>query len=391
MKWIIYTLGLTLLISSCKSVQKLVDKGDYDGAIYLAAKKLYGKKNKKTKHIKGLEEAFAKVNARDFAFINSLNAQKYPERWDKVYDLLINIDSRQHKISPFLPLISKDGYVGHFEFTNIAELIDDASAEAAAYHYGRAELLLTDINYSRKADAIEAFNELRQIDRYFRDYKQKLVLMNTAHHYGMTRVKLETRNTARAIIPNDLQQELMAVSIPALNSFWTEFYTNDLEKAPMDYRAVLEIDELEVSPERETERIYQDSREVIDGFTYVLDQNGNVAKDTLGNDITEDRFVIITADIVEIYREKAAYVKGTLKIIDLNGKQLIDQFPIASEAIFNSYASSYFGDERALSSSSRNRVRSNPERFPQDEELIWQAAEDVKSVVADYLQDIRYF
>jgi len=391
MKWIIYTLGLTLLISSCKSVQKLVDKGDYDGAIYLAAKKLHGKKNKKTKHIKGLEEAFAKVNARDFAFINSLNAQKYPERWDKVYDLLINIDSRQHKISPFLPLISKDGYVGHFEFTNIAELIDDASAEAAAYHYGRAELLLTDINYSRKADAIEAFNELRQIDRYFRDYKQKLVLMNTAHHYGMTRVKLETRNTARAIIPNDLQQELMAVSIPALNSFWTEFYTNDLEKAPMDYRAVLEIDELEVSPERETERIYQDSREVIDGFTYVLDQNGNVAKDTLGNDITEDRFVIITADIVEIYREKAAYVKGTLKIIDLNGKQLIDQFPIASEAIFNSYASSYFGDERALSSSSRNRVRSNPERFPQDEELIWQAAEDVKSVVADYLQDIRYF
>jgi len=368
-----------------------VDQGEYDDAIYLAAKKLHGKKNKKTKHIKGLEEAFAKVNARDLAYINSLNAEKYPERWDKVYDILLNIDARQHKISPFLPLISKDGYLGHFDFIHITERIDEASTTAAAYHYDRAILLLTDINYSRKADAIEAFHELKKIDRYFRDYKDKLSMLETAHHFGMTRVKLETRNTARVIIPIDLQEELMAVSIPALNSFWTEFYTNDNESAPMDYRAVLEIDELEVSPERETERIYQDTREITDGFTYVLDQNGNVAKDTLGNDITEDRFVTITADIVEVYREKAAYVKGSLKIIDLNGKQLIDQFPIASEAIFNNYTSRYFGDERALSTASRNRIRSNPERFPQDEELIWQAAEDVKSVVMDFLRDIRYF
>lgn len=391
MKWIIYTLGFTLLISSCRSVQKLVDKGDYDGAIYLAAKKLHGKKNKKTKHIQGLEEAFSKVNARDIAFIQSLNASKYPERWDKVYDVLVNIDRRQHKISPFLPLVSKDGYVGHFNFIAVAEMMDEASSEAAAYHYQRAEQLLIDIDYSRKADATDAFNELKQIDRYFRDYKDKLNLMETAHHYGKTRVKLETRNTARAVIPEDLHEELLAVSIPALNSFWTEFYTFDIEDAPFDYRAVLEIDELEVSPERQSERLYQDTREIQDGVTYVLDENGNVAKDTLGNDITQDRFVNITAEVIEVYREKAAYVKGSLKIINLNEKQLIDQFPIASEAIFNSYASRYFGDERALSSDSRRRLRSNPERFPQDEELIWQAAENVKSVVVDVLQDIRYF
>ena len=48
MKWILYTFTLLIVISSCKSVQELVDKGDYDGAIYLAAKKLHGKKNKKT-------------------------------------------------------------------------------------------------------------------------------------------------------------------------------------------------------------------------------------------------------------------------------------------------------------------------------------------------------
>ena len=92
-----------------------------------------------------------------------------------------------------------------------------------------------------------------------------------------------------------------------------------------------------------------------------------------------------------MFREKAAYVKGSLKIIDLSQQQIIDEFPIAAEAIFSSYASRYIGDERALTSRSRNRLRNQPQQFPADEELIYQAAEDVKSAMTDYIQDIRYF
>jgi hypothetical protein len=391
MKWIIYTIALLTIVSSCRSVQELVDKGDYDGAIYLAAEKLHGKKNKKTKHIQGLEEAFAKVNARDFAYLESLNAKAYPERWDKAYDILSQIQRRQDKVSPFLPLISKDGYVGHFEMINVFPLLEEASVQASNYHYAYAELLLENINYTRKAEATEAFHSLSKIDRYFKHFKNSNELKQIAHHYGTTRVLIETRNTADAYIPGDLHDELLAINIPALNSFWTDFYTSSQEGLPMDFKVVLEIDQLEVSPEKESERIYVESKEVKDGFTYVLDQNGNVAKDTLGNDITEDRYVNITVDIVELLREKAAYVKGSLKVIDLNEKQLIDEFPIAAESTFRSYASRYFGDERAITSRTRNRMRSEPERFPADEELIWKAAEDIKSEMVNYIQDIRYF
>jgi hypothetical protein len=391
MKWIIYTIALLTIVSSCRSVQELVDKGDYDGAIYLAAEKLHGKKNKKTKHIQGLEEAFAKVNARDFAYLESLNAKAYPERWDKAYDILSQIQRRQDKVSPFLPLISKDGYVGHFEMINVFPLLEEASVQASNYHYAYAELLLENINYTRKAEATEAFHSLSKIDRYFKHFKNSNELKQIAHHYGTTRVLIETRNTADAYIPGDLHDELLAINIPALNSFWTDFYTSSQEGLPLDFKVVLEIDQLEVSPEKESERIYVESKEVKDGFTYVLDQNGNVAKDTLGNDITEDRYVNITVDIIELLREKAAYVKGSLKVIDLNEKQLIDEFPIAAESTFRSYASRYFGDERAITSRTRNRMRSEPERFPADEELIWKAAEDIKSEMVNYIQDIRYF
>ena len=391
MKWILYTFTLLIVISSCKSVQELVDKGDYDGAIYLAAKKLHGKKNKKTKHIQGLEEAFAKVTARDVVYLESLNAETYPERWDKAYDVISQIGRRQEKVSPFLPLISKDGYVGYFEMIDIYPLLEEASVNAANYHYTNAERLLEDISYDRKADATEAFHSLKRIDRYFSDFKNKSILEQTAHHFGITRVLLETSNSANAIIPGDLRDELLAVNIPSLNSFWTSFYTSIPEDIPMDFSVMLEIDDLDISPEKESERVYVESREIVDGFSYVLDQNGNVAKDSLGNDIREDRTVSITASIVELFREKAAYVKGSLKIIDLSQQQIIDEFPIAAEAIFSSYASRYIGDERALTSRSRNRLRNQPQQFPADEELIYQAAEDVKSAMTDYIQDIRYF
>ena len=68
MKHLLYTLAigtLTILMYGCADIQKLVDEGNYDAAIDKAARKLSGKKNKKTKYVKGLEQAFAKVSARD--------------------------------------------------------------------------------------------------------------------------------------------------------------------------------------------------------------------------------------------------------------------------------------------------------------------------------------
>ena len=64
MKTILYTTTITFIIlfTACTSVQELVDRGQYDDAIYLAVEKLAGQKKRKTKHVKALESAFEKVN-----------------------------------------------------------------------------------------------------------------------------------------------------------------------------------------------------------------------------------------------------------------------------------------------------------------------------------------
>ena len=129
MKTLYHTFLITLLLitASCRSIEKLVDQGRYDDAIVLATKKLAGKKNKKTKHIKSLEEAFFKVNSYDLHQISRLqDAAESGDgaAWIRMYDYLLQIDSRQNRVLPFLPLVSKENYVGVFDLIDTSPLIN---------------------------------------------------------------------------------------------------------------------------------------------------------------------------------------------------------------------------------------------------------------------------
>ena len=51
---------LLMTFISCTSVEKLVDSGQYDKAIYFSTNKLSGAKVNKAEFVKGLETAFKK-------------------------------------------------------------------------------------------------------------------------------------------------------------------------------------------------------------------------------------------------------------------------------------------------------------------------------------------
>ena len=143
MKHVIYPLVLyCITMSSCASVEKLVDQGKYDDAIELAARKLAGKKNKKTKHVRALEEAYAKVHAQDIQRIAYLKLKDDADSWADVYYAYDKISKRQKRITPYLPLISKDGYHAYFEIVNVAEpMVYAAKTAAARYYEAGTELL----------------------------------------------------------------------------------------------------------------------------------------------------------------------------------------------------------------------------------------------------------
>lgn len=381
-----YLLGLVFLLSACKSVQKLVDKGEYDAAIELAARKLHGDKNRKTKHVKGLETAFAKITRRDMDYVQYLKDQNDDANWDRIYDRLQTIKRRQYTVEPFLPLISKDGYVAHFAFVRVDPLLIEAADRAASYHYEEAERLLEIAEDGDKKSARRAYDNLHSIDRYHRNYLDADHLKSKALSLGRTRTLVKSESSINAYLPSGFHDELLQVNVSDLNSLWQEFHTLPMKGVTYDLHAILEIEQVEVSPEREKESIYVETKEIADGKEVVFDRNGNAVKDSLGNVIKTDRYVTIRAEVVELLREKAAYVKGHFRVIDANSGQVIDRKPIATEKLFSSYASRYNGDRRALSKKTHRRMRTRPDPFPTDFELIWETTDEIKTVMKDELR-----
>ena len=67
-----YILFIALFTISCNTVEKMVDQGRYDEAFAFSARKIAGKKKKKTKYVKALEEAYNTLNNRDLMEIDFL-------------------------------------------------------------------------------------------------------------------------------------------------------------------------------------------------------------------------------------------------------------------------------------------------------------------------------
>ena len=56
------------------------------------------------------------------------------------------------------------------------------------------------------------------------------------------------------------------------------------------------------------------NKRISDGFEYVLDANGNVMKDTAGNDIKLQKFKDITCTLIETQQFKSVEIRGEVEI-----------------------------------------------------------------------------
>ena len=210
---------LLFILASCASPQHLVESGNYDEAVYLAVKRLSGKKNKKEKYVLALEEAFEKATERDMRLAERLKREGRPENWAKVNEAYRRVRSRQERVAPLLPLISKEGIRANFKFVKVDELEYESRQKAADYYYARAQDWLEDARQGDKLAARRAYDELDKINQYFRDYKDKTALKQTARQLGTTHVLVKLENRSRSILPVALEREIRRIGVRDLNSF----------------------------------------------------------------------------------------------------------------------------------------------------------------------------
>lgn len=388
MKKIIYILISIFFISSCTSIQDLVDRGDYDGAIFLAAKKLSGKKKRKTKHIVHLETAFSKVMDRDLNRIAYLENSGDNSKWDKIHSIYKNIQYRQDRIMPFLPLVSKDGYAANFKFIRVEDKLNGSAINAAEYHYGKALELMTYAREKDKYAARKAYVEFDKTENFIKNFKDVGILRHEAHELGQKRILIKMYNSADVIIPVRFEEEVLNINVMDYNDHWTKYYKREFDGLEIDYDVIMDIDLIEVGPEREKESHHIDTKEVEDGYDYVLDENGNVMKDTLGNDIKVPRKVTLIAHVTELSRHKEAFVEGSLICVDRKTGETIKSRPISVNAVFEDYFSIFKGNRRALCERTRGMIDGELLPFPNNYEITLMAAENLKRVMKGEIRNL---
>jgi hypothetical protein len=132
------------------------------------------------------------------------------------------------------------------------------------------------------------------------------------------------------------------------------------------------------------ERHFPYSKEIIDGWEYVLDERGNVKKDSVGNDIKQDKIVRVNATVVETLQSKKALIRARIDILDTKTGIRVFSQPLEVEDSFSHTARNFIGDERALDKNLRYRIP--PVHFPSDAALIWDAFRGLKP---KFFQEVR--
>ena len=383
-------MAVLLTLSSCKNIEKMVDKGNYNEAISYAVGKLQGQKNKKTKYVRALEKSYAKVNTYDINRIQSLLASDNVARYDKIHDIYNDMLHRQNTVSRLDPLISEDGYIATFNHTDYNELLTTTAAHAAEAHYNEAKRLLTVAIDHDKYAARSAYRQLGFIERYYSHYKDVDALYRKAYDIGMDHVAVSVATTDLHPDAHLLSSALFDIDVSSLNDFWTTFHLGGSADILYDYTATIQLTTIDPGYEREYFNTYIDSRNIEDGTAAVLDLNGNVVHDTLGNIVYQKSYRTIEANVTELIREKSATITGRTIVYDNNSNSLVKSIPLQVTYQFDDYRAHYTGDDRALSNASKKKLKATCNNFPSDYDMILAMTYDFKDAAYSILaKDIR--
>jgi len=384
MKNLLFITSFALLMSACASPEKLMDKGDYDSLVFLATKKLSGKK-KKDVYVQALEKGFEKITKRDMARIEELRISNTAEDWEDIMNIANEIQHRQDKIEPFLPLVSESGYQAKFMFVHTNTIVSEARTNAVLLYEKRLDDLLASARRGNKDAARDAYQLIDHIHSLSPDHAEP-ELQDEMWDLGINKILVRIENNSGAILPAYYEEELLSVDFRNAGGKWDRFYTEVSAGTHIDYEVVLHIQDIFTSPEdlKENQHIY--TREVKDGWEYVLDDRGNVKKDSLGNDIKRDKYTFVSATVVETLQSKNALIHGRMEITNENSGTRVFSQPMEIENHFEHIARNIFGDDRALDDNMKVRV--GPVPYPPDAVMIMDA---FKAMKPKFFNEVKRF
>jgi hypothetical protein len=363
-----------------------VEKGEYDKAFNYAISKLEGEKNKKTEYVKALEKAYSKLNSATLREIEKLNPEVKPENWSRVLSLYTTIENRQEELDPLLPLESEDGYVASFDMKNYRNDIITAEDNTCLYFYTNAKNLISKAEKSgQKLYARDAYDELKKIEKYKTYYRDSENLKEKALGLGLTHIYVDIFNDLRDFHSNSIEKELLSLNISKLDNLWNEFSIGPEGEKNPDFVVVVELNDIDFSPERERANSYTEFREILIKKDKVKEK-----RDSVDVWVEKEVYEKVRADITEIFREKKSELHGNIKILNAYTKESVKNVPINVYHDFTGYGCNFIGDERALTDASKKKLDTYIEFFPSDFDMAEDLAGALKNTVMNEIKKVKF-
>ena len=387
MKKIILFLSFSILVCSCgvKQAQNLLSSGNYDQAIDNAISNLRTNKDKKGKqdYVYLLEEAFAKAKERDLNALNLLAKDANPVQLEKIYNTYLQLNNRQEKIKPLLPLrLIKEDRNAIFPFDNYNNQIIKSKNDLSAYLYANAKKLMTT---SDKMNFRKAYDDLDYLNQINPNYKDVLQLMDEAKFKGSDYVFVNTKNETNMIIPARLQNDLLDFSTYGLNDKWTVYHNNKQKGIDYNYGMMINFRQIYISPEQIKEKEFVKERIIKDGLKKLIDANGKEVVDEKGKVVMVDNLKTVNARIYEFRQFKSCQITAKVDYVNYRSNQLLQSFPITSEFIFENIYATHKGDRRAADDNYYSYFDKRAVAFPSNEQMVYDTGEDLKAKIKEVI------
>lgn len=388
----IYFVLISFLIASCsgvKQAQKQLATGNYNTVINdMVAKLQKGKTKKKSyEYILLLEDAFKKVVDRDQRRIKDLKSENTLKNAEDLYQTYLRLERRQALIRPLLPLyVNTEKRDASFDIVDYSDATLESKNHLSKHLYDNAMALL---NTNQKQDAREAYDDLEYLERINPTFKNIDKLLDKTHFKGTDFILVYVKNASDKVIPKALEDDLLNIESYKLNTFWSVYQNSRDSSIKYDYDLVLSFNDIQISPERIKEKEITQEKEIKDGFEYVLDSNGNVKKDSLGNDIKRDKFITVRSRVSKFSQFKTVAIQAEAVYYVTDTDQVVGSFPIVSQFVFEHHYARHKGNKKALNKEYLRMIRRRRVPFPTTEELIYETGEDIKRQLKNIIRKRR--
>lgn len=379
------TLVSILFLLSCNStkrVEKAMLSGNYNQAINLALDQIQkGNDNTKTNEQKRiLQQAYKKYEDEQLDQFDFL--EKSPEsNEEEIYFTLKELRQTQLSIKPVLPLMI-DGKKLKLNFQDVSSELIIAKQNYTEYLYNQG------ISYMSQNQTLGyryAFDTFQQVDRLIPNYKNTNSLMTESREKGTDYILVKAYNVTQVAIPKALEQDILDINTYGLNDDWTVYHANVGDGNAYQYQINLNFESIVFSPERIIEKEKEIQR-TIEETENQVNREGEVRRDSLGNVLTYVRNINAQGLLNIITQEKSVAILAQVDYIDLNNDQKINDYKLDSQFLFQNIFATFRGDERALDSDQKALLQGRAVPFPNNEQMLFDAAEDIKSKLKAILE-----